>query len=261
MQAPQQFTRRKPIVRVVAVLAALFTMWHVFAQFLWIAPASQLRTVIPGDLLTQYQIPLFGQSWSVFAPDPINGDYTFKVRAIVTDDATGAHDTEFIDATKAELSMSYHNLFPPRASNLAVEQASRYKNAYDVLTDKQKELVALGYYKTDDWKERFEQGLRDLADGADQVQKTETFITEADHTNAYATQAARAVWGEDAVVFVSYDIYRQNIVPFYDRYNDDAVRPDKQLTPTGWRGLNTYAEQSGSDFADVFAPLVKEEVK
>ena len=115
-------------VRVVALIAVLFTGWHVFASFLWIAPYSQnAREVVPGEMLTNYMIPLFGQSWSVFAPEPINGDYHFNVRATLDDGS----ETGWVSATDVELSMIQYNLTPPRAGIQSSEVASSYKGAFD----------------------------------------------------------------------------------------------------------------------------------
>ena len=75
-------SKTNPVVkRTIMVIAMALTGFHLFASFLWIAPSSTLREVIPGNLLSQYMIPMWGQSWSVFAPEPINGDYYFDVRA------------------------------------------------------------------------------------------------------------------------------------------------------------------------------------
>lgn len=61
----------RPVVkRVLMVVAMLLTAFHLLASFLWIAPSSTARQVIPGNLLSEYMIPLWGQSWSVFAPEP-----------------------------------------------------------------------------------------------------------------------------------------------------------------------------------------------
>jgi hypothetical protein len=245
-------------VRVVMILATAFAAWHVFAQFLWIAPPSQLRTVVPGNLLTQYEIPLFGQSWSVFAPDPINGDYHLQVRAIV---ASGkeATTTPWVDATEAEHLLALHNLFPPRAANLAVEQASRYSNAYNALNADQKKTVGYGFYKGADWSERYAKAVR-LVGGADDASRraTDTFLAAALRADAYSTQVARTEWGQH-VVYVQTRIYRQNIVPFAERFDAKAVRPPKQNVPTGWRGPYAYAGQSASAFAAVFRPLAAKE--
>lgn len=259
MSAPikqqRSLLKRKPVIRVVMVLLALLTAWQIFAQFLWIAPASQLRTLIPGNFLTSWQIPFFGQSWSVFAPDPINGNYVFKVRAVVSDGSGDARTTEWVDATAAEHRLSEHSLFPSRAAGLADEQATDYKTAFDALTEAQREVVADNWWSGADWKARLEQALR-TASGDDQqaLADANAFITVNAFTDAYATQVAHAMWGEH-VDAIQFEIYRQNVIPFADR-NDPAAKPQpKQYTPTGWRGTFTMPGQSEKDFADTFKQL------
>lgn len=244
--------KRRPVVRAVMVLLALVTAFHVFAQFLWIAPASQLRTLIPGDFLTSWQIPYFGQSWSVFAPDPINGNYVFKIRAVVRDDSGERITTKWVDATEAEYAGAQHHLLPPRASSLASEQATDYKNAWDGLTQEQKAVVAEHFWTGDMWKAKLEGRLR-AANGDDQeaLGKANAFITANAFTDAYATQVARAVWGK-GVDSVQWDIYRQNVTPFADRHEAHPTPQPKQQAPTGWRGLFTMPQQNEQDFAETF---------
>src|SRR5690625_7741122 len=75
-EAAQPVARRRlgAVKRTVTLVAVLFTAFHVFATFLWIAPSSPLRAVVPGNALQSYMIPMFGQSWSVFAPEPIRSE-------------------------------------------------------------------------------------------------------------------------------------------------------------------------------------------
>src|SRR5690625_2115613 len=82
-EAAQPVARRRlgAVKRTVTLVAVLFTAFHVFATFLCIAPSSPLRDVVPGNALQSYMIPMFGQSWSVFAPEPINGDYRLQIRS------------------------------------------------------------------------------------------------------------------------------------------------------------------------------------
>jgi hypothetical protein len=244
--------KRRPVVRAVMVLLALVTAFHVFAQFLWIAPASQLRVLIPGDFLTSWQIPFFGQSWSVFAPDPINGNYVFKVRALVPDRSGETVQTQWIDATDAEYAAAEHHLLPPRGASLASEQATKYKSAWDALNEDQRAVVADHYWKGADWKVRFENALLAASgDDDDAVAHANAFITANAFTDAYATQVARAAWGDD-VRSVQFDIYRQNVTPFAQRHEQDPEPQPKQTTPTGWRGLFVMPEQSQDDFAATF---------
>ncbi|MPV49507.1 hypothetical protein GCG21_05715 [Pseudactinotalea sp. HY160] len=237
--------------RVVILLAVFFTAFHVFATFLWIAPTSALRDVIPGKVLHNYMIPMFGQSWSVFAPDPINGDYRLQVRAVVETDGQPV-ETEWVDATAAELTMHMHNLFPPRAAMSANDVASRVKGAFDKLDKDQKDVVALGYYDGDDWRDRMETALRAYDDdGVTRYMKADRLAS------AYSTQVAYAMWGED-VTQVQFSVSRQNVVPYEKRNDPEAERPGVQAVPIGWRGLVEEPGQSRENFAEIFLTGVEE---
>ncbi|QOR72571.1 hypothetical protein IM660_03985 [Ruania alkalisoli] len=241
--------------RAVVVAAVLFTAFHIFATFLWIAPASGLRQVIPGDLLHRYMIPMHGQSWSVFAPEPINGDYRLQVRATLNRDGEEI-ETEWVDATAAELDMLTHNLFPPRAAITASQVASTFRGAYLDLNDEQEEIVALGYYNGNDWRPRLESALR----SHDNAGAVAEYMQAEELANAYATQVAYAMWGED-VVLVQFVVSRQNVVPYGQRNEPDAERPAVQPYVTGWRGLIEYPGQSRERFAEIFRPAVEESTR
>src|SRR5690606_5709800 len=145
---------RRTMKRLVLGVASLFTAWHLFATFLWIAPPSALRDVVPGNALSNYMIPFFGQSWSVFAPEPINGDFYFDVRAVLDEGNGELSTTDWKRATDVEQSRSEYNLFPPRSSNLGVAVASNLKDSWDQLNEDQRAVVALGYFKGSDWQDR-----------------------------------------------------------------------------------------------------------
>jgi hypothetical protein len=242
--------RRGPLVRGALAAGVLFTAWHIFASFLWIGPVTPLRELVPGNLLTSYMIPWYGQSWSVFAPEPINGDYRFKVRALVANEDGSTRETEWISASDVEMSMSRHNLFPPRASGLGTHQASLLKGAYDRLSPEQRTTASLNYFEGDAWLGRMQNAMNEQGDDQSLVV---AYIVQERYSDAYATQVARAVWG-DSVVRVQFQVLRQNIIPFVDRNNPEAVRPPEQIADTGWRGLITLPQQSDADFADVFRP-------
>lgn len=229
-------------------VAALFTAWHIFASFLWIAPVSPLREVVPGNLLHNYMIPMFGQSWSVFAPEPINGDYRLQVRAITTNDSGEEVATDWVDATEVELSMMQYNLFPPRAGIQASEVASKVKGAYDKLTDDHKVVAELNYFKDEDWAERLEEKMKEYGE----PDLVDAYIEQETLALAYSTQVAYAVWGEKNVERVQYEATRQNVIPFAERNNPDAERPGVQHISVGWRGTVVREGQSNKNFADTF---------
>ncbi|GAB2565307.1 hypothetical protein GCM10027033_22360 [Leucobacter ruminantium] len=253
----------KAWVRLVALLAALFTAWHVLASFLWIAPYSEnAREIVPGsqDTLTAYMIPFFGQSWSVFAPEPINGDYHFNVRATLADGS----ETGWVSATDVELSMIQYNLFPPRAGIQSSEVASSYKDAYDSVDELQRTVVG-GDFAVDDWEglraaletpqkaadEEAGEGDADPSPAVDNTAEIEQLLAEEHRTTAYATQVARAIWG-DEVEKVQFRVSRQNIIPFAQRHDPQAQRPEPTVVLPGWPAPIVEEGQNEGNFADVF---------
>ena len=235
-------------VKLIAFAACLLTLWHVGASFLWIAPYSALREIPTQNVLASYMLPLFGQSWSVFAPEPINGDYHFNVRAVIEKDGEET-ETGWVSATDVEISMIRYNLFPPRAGIQSSEVASNQMNAYNDLSGEQQAVAALDFDE-DGWEE-WMVGSFDKLEGDDNPDTAEYMAAEHLAT-AYATQVAYAIWGADAVVKVQYRVSRQNVVPFAERNNPNAQRPDPTFSTTGWRLPIEEEGQSREDFADVF---------
>lgn len=233
--------RRRLVTRVAVLIAVILAAWHIFATFLWIAPKSPLREVVPGNALSSYMLPFFGQSWSVFAPEPINGDYFLDVRATVDGEAT-----EWVRATDVEISLIRNNLFPPRGGIQSTDVSSQFKGAWDKLSDEGKAVAELNYFK-DEWEPRMEQALT----ASDDAAVTERYMAQEHRATAYATQVARAMWGED-VEQVQFKASRQNVIPFAQRHDPEAKRPAEQPAPTGWRGVVVEPGQSGENFRDVF---------
>ncbi len=251
---PQSAPAAKPKVwvRVVALLAVLFTGWHVFASFLWIAPYSQnAREVVPGEMLTNYMIPLFGQSWSVFAPEPINGDYHFNVRATLDDGS----ETGWVSATDVELSMIQYNLTPPRAGIQSSEVASSYKGAFDSMEEVDRSVIS-GDFAVENWEVGLRAALENQKSESGSSAETreaniDELMREEHRSTAYATQVAKAIWGE-SVQKVQYRVSRQNIIPFAQRHNPNAQRPEPMTVLSGWRGLVVEEGQNEGNFGDVF---------
>jgi len=233
-------------VRIVSTALVLLTAWHVFASFLWIYPPSALRQLPPENALSSYMLPLFGQSWSVFAPEPINGDYHFNVRALVTDDAGNESETGWVSATDVELSMVKNNLFPPRAGIQAEELASNFKKSWDGLSESQRALT-LENHMGDEWLSTLSAELESADDEVD----PDAYVGDDRMATAYATQVAHAIWGDD-VTAVQFRVSRQNVVPFAERNNPNAQRPDPTVIRPGWREVFTEPGQNEDRFAEVF---------
>lgn len=247
---PSAAVRPRPTwwVKLIAFAACLLTLWHIGASFLWIAPYSALREIPTQQVLAGYMLPMFGQSWSVFAPEPINGDYHFNVRALIEKDGEQV-ETGWVSATDVELSMIRYNLFPPRAGIQSSEVASGQMNAYNKLNADQQAVIGLDFMK-DDWEEWMVRSFDELQ--GDDNPSTEAYMAEEHLSTAYATQVAYAIWGADAVVAVQYRVSRQNVVPYRDRNDPGAQRPDPTFSTTGWRLPIEEEGQSRENFANTF---------
>lgn len=234
------------VLRALLVVASAVTAWHIFASFLWIAPYSPLREVVPAGALQSYMLPMFGQSWSVFAPEPINGSYALTVRAVVVQADGDENVTDWVSATDVELSMIQNNLFPPRAGIQASVLASEFKGSFDDLTADQRAVAGLNYFEAD-WESRMREHML-TSDGEKAIA---AYMADEHMITAYATQVALAIWGDD-VVRVQYQVTRQNVIPFASRNDPNAVAPAPTILETGWRGLVVNPGQSQQNFTDVF---------
>ncbi|WP_431710129.1 DUF5819 family protein [Glutamicibacter uratoxydans] len=253
---PQASAKKRPVwLRVVGILCVLATAWHIFATFLWIAPNNGLREMVPGKALQVYMSPTFSQNWSVFAPKPIASDNIFLVRAVVENDQ-GAERTEWVDAVSREMDLIHHNFFPARASLASNHLVNKYRGAYRDLTDEQQKSVGHNYFKGEDWSERYASALTEVVEKAGNSAKKDTreFIELEGIATAYATQVAKALWG-DNVRSVQFRVGYQNIVPFSQRNEPDAERPAPSYITSGWRGTSVVSGQNEEKFAEVFASL------
>ena len=231
--------------RGVLAALALLVVWRLFATFLWVAPRSEAREVVPDGVLSAYMLPLFGQSWSVFAPDPIQADYHLDVRALVETDGEQT-TTDWVRPTDAELSLAHHNLFPPRAAKVASDHTTALYSAYRDLDDEDLEAVGWDWFEGD-WSAR-------LAERLEGQGVSSRYIDAERIVAAYATQVAHAVWGDD-VIRVQFRVSRQAVIPFDQRNAPDAERPDPVVQTYGWRGLIENEGQSRDDFRAYFCAV------
>ena len=203
-------------------------------------------------------LPMFGQSWTVFAPEPINGDYHFNVRATVENKDGVEVETDWVSANEVELSMVINNLFPPRAGIQAEELASSYMSSWYDLNAAQHEVVADDFLKSE-WQLALTNDLEatvvdetSTEEGAEQgPEVVENYLYREQQATAYATQVAKAIWG-NKVEKVQFRASRQNVVPFGQRNNPDAVRPDPTVVLPGWREPSVSDGQDEEAFARVF---------
>lgn len=248
-QSRRRTSARKPVwVRGVIWGAALFTAWHVFATLLWVFPYTPVRDAIPGGnkTLTSYMIPMFGQSWSVFAPQPARSELRLSVRAVVADESGFERETEWVDADRVELATTTYNLFPSYGAVFAEKLAHTHNSGYYYLDATQREIVKQDFQGTD-W----------LSDLKSELQTSTgnsfNYLASEENITAYSTQVAKAVWGDEGtIVRIQYLVTDRLVTPFEDRKHGELLRPDAYELTTGWRPPIVREGQDEAAFAATF---------
>jgi hypothetical protein len=232
--------------RVVVTALVAVSAWHGAATYLWVAPSTPIRDMLPDGVLNSYMDPMFAQAWSVFAPEPIDGDYRVKVRASVVGEDGTSRTTEWVDASAAETSQLAGTLMQSRAGIVAHKLAMKYYERYFDLSDEQRDVVSLNYYR-DEWTGRLRADLEAVEGESPEVN---TFLRQEWNATAYATQVARAVWGDD-VEQVQYSVSRKQVAPM-DATDDREAAPEPVVLDSGWRGPVVREGQNEDAFTDAF---------
>jgi hypothetical protein len=247
---PRTSRGRRIVMHVSAGLVGLFAVWHIVATTLYATPATPLRELVPNEAFIAYNYPMFDQNWSVFAPEPISANYELSVRSATLVDGELVN-TEWVNASKTELKLLRHNPLSPRAGYAAYAQALGTNLAYKKLSEAEQAVVLESYYEGDMWGQQLESDMRAIG-GSDEA-TVSAYLKQEWVTVAYATQVAKAVWGDDAL-YVQYRISIDNSVPFASRHDDSAQRT-LVTVDSGWRGLVEREGQDENHFGDLFMSL------
>lgn len=227
---------------------------HFAVTFLWNAPASPIKDAVRSDV-SSYMLPFFEQNWSLFAPNPVNAEDEFLVRARVADPQTGEIETtDWRSATELEWRLVHHNPAPSRASRLSSNLHRRMNTLWNRLSDEQQEIVARDYVTTGeaDW-ERLADDLA-AAEGAETSSRVEDFISAERVGAGYATQFAKAMWPGE-VTAVQYELRRTPVPRWRDRMAPPPEAPEFSTREFGWRPPLTDDDQDESLFAATIEEL------
>lgn len=243
-----------PIAKGVAFFLVGVLVLHFAMTFLWNAPSNPIKDSVGGQV-SGYMRPFFQQNWSLFAPNPVNAEDELLVRAQVADPQTGVlSTTDWEEPTRLEWTLIHHDPAPSRASRITSNLHRRVNTAWNALTDEQQEIVGRDYDEMDDW--------RPLADDLIAAQGGETStrvanIVRADRVaTGYATQFARAMWGEE-VVAVQFQLVRTPVPRWDVRFDPVPDDPAQTIREFGWRPALVDPNQDASAFADVIDGLVE----
>ncbi|GAB3558896.1 hypothetical protein GCM10027344_08660 [Spelaeicoccus albus] len=200
------------------------------AGFIWSSGSSPIRNVVGATTLNSYMLPMFGQSWSVFAPNPIRSNTSFDVRATKpgTDEPTQWYS---ISGRDVDMAIKHH-LLPSRLYLTNFQLMSHYRSAFDKLNDDGQAAVGTSY-KNPSWSS----ALRNrLAGGSEASPDVATFISNARAVNALASAVAEARWGEH-IDRVQIRTINTPVPPYDDRLDDDYHAQSTYIM-TGWRPVS-----------------------
>jgi hypothetical protein len=227
-------------VVVVSAGLALVVLVHTAATALWIAPRNPVSEAVAAPL-GETMNPMFQQSWSLFAPTPINVANSLEVRAFDADlDAT-----EWVDVTDVEISANFtHHLFPNRASRPTRMLAARAHAQFIKLTDDERHSLG-GHYHGNAWP-RLAEALEE-ADGSSSAARRRQVLAYDKAMAAYATEYVRATVTEIDPAYVQFRVVRERVVPYASR--GDAA-PKQTVYTFGRRPMYEFDRQDSEAFRE-----------
>lgn len=216
--------------RVLAVAVVLVLAWHFLATYTWNASPNATRATITQPVLSAYMIPMFGQSWSVFAPNPGSVNQSLDVRAIVTKDGKNS-TTQWYSLTErsAAQDVQLHPI-PARTYLNDFILANRYYDSFLAIDEKARDRAGDEYLGAN-WPTKLQ---KDLLAGLDQSTSpvVNAYIEYERTVLGLASEVALARWGS-GVSKVQVRVLKQPVVPFSQR--NDNVTTKTSFFIDGWR--------------------------
>ncbi len=238
--------RRSAWIRGAAVVLALVLSFHFAATALWVSPADPMYDAV-APVLNPYMQPFFQQGWSLFAPNPYPGDYTFLLRARWADRSTRQLRTsDWVDATAPEWDGILHNPLHPRSDLYTEELSEVLADDQGDLLDSQTSIVERDYSHSG-WHRLLADQSAQQGGDSDWL---ESYVSDERMAAAFATQFAYALWGPD-VEAVQIRLKYTPVPNFADRADKDA-QPESSFTYYGWRPTVVFTGQSQKYFAEAF---------
>ena len=109
------------VPRLLVGALAVFACFHFLMIGLLVAPLNPIRLQL-NDLIASYTGSALQQTWTLFAPTPINDERGLLIRAVLEDPATGERTiTQWTDISTSMVAASQRSrFFPPRDSRLVL---------------------------------------------------------------------------------------------------------------------------------------------
>lgn len=226
---------------------------HSAAIALAVTPWNIMRQVVGTDRLSSYVLPLWDQSWSVFAPDADYRTDRIEIRALLRGVDTSTYQSDWVPITSREVVASVrHHPFPSRTALITNRLAGRVFKAYGKLTPAQKK--AFGAADTAVDLDALRMVLLASATSDKERAAATDFLEHEQSVEYFLSGIADAIWG-DRLVGVQYRRYVVE-VPSYSRPHDHRqvargidmysnVRPVHALSSADRTAYAAYVDEFG----------------
>lgn len=237
--------------RVAVWLLLVAVLTHTFLIAAWVGPNTPVRQAIGAERLRSYVVPVFEQSWMIFAPTPRRVAVNLQVRAEYIDPATGELEiSAWVDLVDGEDALIAGNPFPPRMSLAARRVANTLNATMGNLNEEQVALVAGNYLTTP--VSVLGERMVDAGDASVPVGTVGDYMTYDQAASHLATAYCTFTLGAE----VTQVQYRTGMryVPSYDSRSDTTL-DEAEITwfSYGWRPATPLSDQE----LELFAPYVQ----
>jgi hypothetical protein len=235
---------------VFAAVASTLVGLHMLAVTLAAVPTNPVSDAFDSQL--DYLSPFFGQSWRLFAPNPVAEDKSLLVQGAYLDESGTLRSTPWVNWTRVEQDVIEHRLIGGRAGYITTKMYGALDEEFQELeSPEQKELSARTTpLAPPSWDA--------LEDYLAQVGPDEDDLADYLRYDAAATRLATGViaarWPSRDITAVRYALREQGVVPYDARHGTETERQEARPAETtrigGWR-VPTYGPKAeGRGIAD-----------
>jgi hypothetical protein len=204
------------------------------------------------DSQLEYLTPFFGQSWRLFAPNPVGEDKSLLVQGAYVDESGTLRSTPWVNWTRVEQDVIEHRLIGGRAGYITTKMYGALDEEFQELeSQEQKELSARTTPLAPPSWEALEDYLAQVGPDEDDLADYLRYDAAA---SRLATGVIVARWPSRDITAVRYALREQGVVPYDARHGTEKERQEARPAETtrigGWR-IPTYGPKAeGRGIAD-----------
>lgn len=220
--------RRPAVVRIVGVLLSLLLIAHSFATLAWISGSSGFTDTNEQQGLQTYIMPMFGQDWAVFAPEPANLTQT---ELIIRAKLPNGERTGWFNVTATDVEQSIlHRPVPSRLYLTNFKLVAKYEIARNALPSRVRS-TPLNSFTGAHWLLNLESAVsKNVPQAKDAA--IDSYLMNERTITALTASIARVRWGA-RLNAVQFKIVKEEVPPYSDRNKPTGLR--EQEFVSGWR--------------------------